>query len=232
MRVSRAPAAPAAGRARTSGRRSSRRAAPGSAPGRRGRRSRRPYLLARVPLAPGAAGRLLLLLIAPPSPALHEGERKQHAERDEEQDDRDAPRPRRNRRSRSGRRCTPRRPAVLNGMLPEIRTTEPNSPMARANASAGAGDDRRAAGSAGRSRRKIVKPRAPSEAAASSTSWSSSISTGCTERTTNGSVTNSSASSTRGARVGEVRRRPGCRGRRGPAASARRRSSAARTGGR
>ena len=45
-------------------------------------------------------------------------------------------------------------------------------------------------------RRKVVAFEAPSEAAASSTSWSSSISTGCTERTTNGSVTNSSATST------------------------------------
>ncbi len=45
-------------------------------------------------------------------------------------------------------------------------------------------------------RRKIVKLPAPSEAAASSMSRSSSISTGCTARTTNGSVTNSSASST------------------------------------
>ena len=45
-------------------------------------------------------------------------------------------------------------------------------------------------------RRNTVKPRAPSELAASSASRSSSMSTGCTERTTNGSVTNSSASST------------------------------------
>ena len=45
-------------------------------------------------------------------------------------------------------------------------------------------------------RRKIVALRAPSDAAASSISRSSSISTGCTERITNGSVTNSSASRT------------------------------------
>ena len=45
-------------------------------------------------------------------------------------------------------------------------------------------------------RRKIVQRRAPSDAAASSISRSSSISTGCTVRTTNGSVTNSSASTT------------------------------------
>ena len=45
-------------------------------------------------------------------------------------------------------------------------------------------------------RRKTVTGPAPSEAAASSISRSSSSSTGCTERTTNGSVTNSSASRT------------------------------------
>jgi len=42
-------------------------------------------------------------------------------------------------------------------------------------------------------RRKIVKLLAPSEAAASSASGSSSISTGCTVRTTKGSVTKRSA---------------------------------------
>ncbi len=45
-------------------------------------------------------------------------------------------------------------------------------------------------------RRKRREREAPSEAAASSISRSSSISTGCTVRTTNGSVTKSSASST------------------------------------
>ena len=45
---------------------------------------------------------------------------------------------------------------------------------------------------------------APSERAASSISWSSSSSTGCTVRTTNGSVTNSSAERDRRARVGDV----------------------------
>ena len=45
-------------------------------------------------------------------------------------------------------------------------------------------------------RRNTVSGLAPSEAPASSTSGSSSISTGCTARTTNGSVTNSSASAT------------------------------------
>ena len=53
-------------------------------------------------------------------------------------------------------------------------------------------------------RRKIVHGLAPSDAAASSMSRSSAISTGCTARTTNGSVTNSSASSNRDARVGDV----------------------------
>ena len=45
-------------------------------------------------------------------------------------------------------------------------------------------------------RRKIVSGEAPSDAAASSISRSSSMSTGWTARTTNGSVTNSSASRT------------------------------------
>ena len=45
-------------------------------------------------------------------------------------------------------------------------------------------------------RAKMVHGRAPSEAAASSMSRSSSSSTGCTARITNGSVTNSNASST------------------------------------
>ena len=45
-------------------------------------------------------------------------------------------------------------------------------------------------------RRKTVRLEAPSDSAASSISRSSSISTGCTERMTNGSVTNSSASRT------------------------------------
>ena len=46
--------------------------------------------------------------------------------------------------------------------------------------------------------RKIVQLPAPSEAAACSASRSTSISTGCTERTTNGSVTNSSAMTSAG----------------------------------
>ena len=80
-------------------------------------------------------------------------------------------------------------------MFPEISTIEPNSPTARANASAA---PERIAGTRFGStiRRKIVALRAPSDSAASSISLSSSISTGCTLRITNGSVTNSSASST------------------------------------
>ena len=47
-------------------------------------------------------------------------------------------------------------------------------------------------------RRKVVNRLAPSDAAASSTSRSSSASTGCTVRTTNGSVTNRKARNTAG----------------------------------
>ena len=83
----------------------------------------------------------------------------------------------------------------MNGTLPEISTTEPNSPTARANASAA--PESIAGVRFGRTiRRNTVQLEAPSEIAASSISRSSSISTGCTERTTNGSVTNSSAIST------------------------------------
>ena len=75
-----------------------------------------------------------------------------------------------------------------------MSTTAPNSPTARAKASV---TPERIAGSRfGKTiRRKIAVGRAPSEAAASSISVSSSSNTGCTARTTNGSVTNSSASS-------------------------------------
>ena len=52
---------------------------------------------------------------------------------------------------------------VLNGRLPEISTTEPNSPSARAKASAVARQDRRAAGSAGRSAGRSSSRRRPSE---------------------------------------------------------------------
>ena len=77
-------------------------------------------------------------------------------------------------------------------MLPATRTTEPNSPTARAKLIAA---PERMAGTrlGSTTRRKIVVELAPSDAAASSISRSSSCTTGCTERTTNGSVTNSSA---------------------------------------
>src|SRR5215216_6126256 len=85
--------------------------------------------------------------------------------------------------------------SVLNGRFPDIRTTEPNSPSARP--SARPAPETIAGARLGRiTRRKIVGGRAPSDAAASSASRSSSISTGCTERTTNGSVTNSRAART------------------------------------
>src|SRR5829696_3523035 len=72
-----------------------------------------------------------------------------------------------------------------------MSTTAPNSPTARAKASAT--PDRIAGATVGRTmRRKIAAGDAPSEAAASSTSRSSSCRTGCTVRTTNGSVTNRS----------------------------------------
>src|SRR6266545_3034626 len=86
----------------------------------------------------------------------------------------------------------PRRPkmytdatSVLNGRFPEISTTAPNSPTARAKASA---TPERIAGSrfGKMMRRKIAKRDAPSDAAASSISRSSSSSTGCTVRTANG----------------------------------------------
>ena len=81
---------------------------------------------------------------------------------------------------------------VSRGMLPPMSTTEPYSPTARAKASpaplmmAGARVGRT-------TRRNVVALDAPRDAAASSTSRSSSIRTGWTERTTNGSVTKASA---------------------------------------
>ena len=85
--------------------------------------------------------------------------------------------------------------SVLNGRLPEISTVAPNSLMARAKARAVP------AAMAGRRlgrtmRRKIVNLSAPNDAAASSISRSSSMSTGCTARTTKGRVTNNSAAIT------------------------------------
>ena len=80
-------------------------------------------------------------------------------------------------------------------MFPVSRTSEPNSPIARAKASA------QPATIAGvrlgrRMLRKIRWLGAPSEAAASSISRSTSIRTGWTARMTKGSVTKSSAMTT------------------------------------
>ena len=82
--------------------------------------------------------------------------------------------------------------SVLPGMLPESRISEPNSPIARAKARAAPA---RIAGRRFGStiRLKMVQRVAPSEAAASSMSWSSSIRVGWTARTTKGRVTNSNA---------------------------------------
>src|SRR5579875_535250 len=85
--------------------------------------------------------------------------------------------------------------SVLPGTAPPMSTTEPNSPMARENASpAPVNNDGVNDGST--TEVKIVTLLAPSEAAASSVSRSISSSTGCTARTTNGSVTNASATAT------------------------------------
>ena len=83
--------------------------------------------------------------------------------------------------------------SVSKGMFPEMSTIEPNSPTAFER-ERGAGQH---AGSRfGRTmRRKVVNGRAPSEAAASSISRSSSRSTGWTARTTKG-VTKRSATTT------------------------------------
>ncbi len=71
-------------------------------------------------------------------------------------------------------------------------TSEPISPTALANASAK--PERIPGRMFGKiTRRNVVSDEAPSEAAASSISRSSSTRTGCTVRTTNGSVTNISA---------------------------------------
>ena len=83
--------------------------------------------------------------------------------------------------------------SVLNGRLPVMRMIEPISPTARAKAIVEPGEDAREDVRAARSAGTSVKSLAPSERAASSISVSSSISTGCTVRTTNGSVTKSSA---------------------------------------
>lgn len=82
--------------------------------------------------------------------------------------------------------------SVRNGMLPAIRTTAPYSLMPRANDSAA---PEAIAGTRPGStmRRNVVNRDAPSDIAASSTSRSSSSRTGWTVRTTNGSVTNATA---------------------------------------
>jgi hypothetical protein len=84
---------------------------------------------------------------------------------------------------------------VLKGRFPEIRTVEPNSLIERAKARAVPAA--MAGTMLGRMiRRKIFVGLAPSDAAASSMSRSSSSSTGCTVRTTKGRVTNSRATTT------------------------------------
>ena len=93
--------------------------------------------------------------------------------------------------------------SVLYGMLPEMSTTEPNSPMQRAKR------ERRPVRIAGTRfgrtiRRMTVSGDAPSDAAASSMSRSSSSSTGWTDRTMNGRVTNSSAMRIDDLRIGDV----------------------------
>ena len=75
--------------------------------------------------------------------------------------------------------------SVLKGMLPEMKTTEPYSPSARAKASA------KPVNSAGSisgktTRQKVCQAFAPRLRDASSNCTSRSSSTGCTVRTTNG----------------------------------------------
>ena len=117
------------------------------------------------------------------------------------------------------------------GMLPPMSTTEPYSPTARAKARpaplmmAGARVGRTTS-------RNVVAFEAPRDAAASSTSRSSSMSTGCTERTTNGQRDEGQRDGQAPASGVEVQRRSGCSGRRARAARCSRRSSAARTAGR
>ena len=78
------------------------------------------------------------------------------------------------------------------GMLPAMKITEPYSPSARAKASAK--PDRIAGHKVGSTtRHNVVRRPAPSVAAASSMSGSSCSSTGCTLRTRNGRLTNTSA---------------------------------------
>ena len=81
------------------------------------------------------------------------------------------------------------------GILPAMKITEPYSPIARANAIAKPVSS--AGAICGRSTLvKICRRVAPSEVAASSSSFSASSSTGCTVRTTNGKPTKISAITT------------------------------------
>lgn len=75
--------------------------------------------------------------------------------------------------------------SLIMGRLPAMKMIEPYSPTARAKASAKPVS--RAGSTAGRITRVTVCQRlAPSDAAASSNSFSASSSTGCSVRTTNG----------------------------------------------
>lgn len=85
--------------------------------------------------------------------------------------------------------------SVLPGTAPPIRTTEPNSPIARENARP-APDNNAGVSDGNTTEVKILAQLAPSDAAASSVSRSISSSTGCTARTTNGNVTNANATPT------------------------------------
>ena len=88
-------------------------------------------------------------------------------------------------------------------MLPLISTIAPNSPTARPNASADAGEDRRAQRGQDDPAERV--DRAGAERGGGLLGLAvEAISTGWTARTTNGSVTNSSASADAGLRVGHV----------------------------
>ena len=134
------------------------------------------------------------LRIVPPASPLEQIDGDEHEQREHEQHDRD--------RGGAGGvvaldrlKMYTEATSVSNGMFPEMRTIEPNSPTALPNESAA---PERIAGIRFGStmRRNVWKLEAPSERAASSISWSSSSSTGWTARTTNGSVTKSSATTT------------------------------------
>src|SRR5262249_32540106 len=76
--------------------------------------------------------------------------------------------------------------SVFPGTAPPISTTEPNSPIARENASP-APDNNAGVSDGNTTEVNTFGPEAPSDAAASSVSRSISSSTGWTARTTNGS---------------------------------------------